>query len=88
MFGKSWCGYCSRSIHLLKTLTSQEVVVHDIDLRSDGNEIQNYLYKKTGQRTVPNIFINSTHIGGHSDLVDLNAEGKLVPMLEAAYSSS
>ena len=34
----------------------------------EGSEIQSYLLEKTGQRTVPNIFIAKKHIGGNSDL--------------------
>jgi glutaredoxin 3 len=34
----------------------------------DGSAIQAYLEKKSGQRTVPNIFIGGEHIGGNSDL--------------------
>ncbi len=35
----------------------------------------------TGQRTVPQIFIGSTHVGGHDDLVALDRRGGLMPLL-------
>lgn len=47
----------------------------------DGALIQGYLQEKTGQRTVPNIFIATKHIGGNSDLQQLHKMGKLEGML-------
>lgn len=47
----------------------------------DGQVIQLALYDKTGQRTVPNIFVQGNHIGGNSDLQSLHEQGKLRPML-------
>ena len=54
-------------------ISSPSIDIHVIELNemknpSDGSLIQQYLLQKTGQRTVPNIFINSKHIGGNSDL--------------------
>jgi glutaredoxin 3 len=43
--------------------------------------VKEYLLKKTGQRTVPSIFIESRHVGGNSDLEELHASGKLELML-------
>lgn len=42
---------------------------------NDGSDIQAYLAQKTGQRTVPSIFINGVHVGGNSELVALNNKG-------------
>lgn len=50
----------------------------------DGAEIQNALAELTGQRTVPNVFINHKHIGGNSDLQDKKASGELKKLLEEA----
>jgi len=54
-------------------ISSPSINIHVIELNemnnpSDGSMIQQYLATKTGQRTVPNIFINSKHVGGNSDL--------------------
>jgi glutaredoxin 3 len=54
----------------------------------NGDEIQGYLSQKTGQRTVPNIFIQQKHIGGNSDLQKLKSNGKLKEMLVAAGVTS
>eukprot|EP00977_Amphora_coffeiformis_P027976 scaffold34676_cov176-Amphora_coffeaeformis.AAC.5 len=50
----------------------------------DGPKIQAELLRLTGQRTVPNIFVGGTHVGGNSDLQALHhQEQGLMPMLEA-----
>jgi glutaredoxin 3 len=51
-------------------------------MEKNGREIQNALLVKTGQRTVPNIFINAEHIGGCDDLMELDARGELVKKLQ------
>lgn len=69
---------------------------HDIDVgvdyleidelpEEDGPLVQSYLMEKTGQRTVPSIFIMQKHVGGNSDLQQLHAAGTLEGLLlEAA----
>ncbi|KAG9027622.1 glutaredoxin [Tulasnella sp. UAMH 9824] len=83
IFSKTYCPYCRKAKELIKTfdLPEGEVEIIEIDIRDDGSAIQEYLKDKTGQRTVPNIFIKQEHIGGSSDLIDLNAAGKLAPKL-------
>lgn len=49
----------------------------ELDEVSEGQDIQDYLADKTGQRTVPNIFISGRHIGGNSDLQSLLSSGEL-----------
>jgi glutaredoxin 3 len=46
-----------------------------------GAQIQNYLLEKTGQRTVPNIFIGHKHIGGADAVAALHEQGELVKLL-------
>ena len=69
---------------------SININIHVIELNemqnpSDGSLIQQYLAQKTGQRTVPNIFINSKHIGGNSDLQAIGTT-KLKKMMLASDS--
>ncbi|KAF9158805.1 hypothetical protein DFQ27_006417 [Actinomortierella ambigua] len=80
-FGKSYCPFCRQAKQLLtdKGLTFK---IYEIDLQSEGADVQAYLLEKTGQRTVPNIFINGQHLGGHSDLVAASTSGKLDKMLQ------
>jgi glutaredoxin len=47
----------------------------------DGAAIQDYLQKKTGQRTVPNVFVAQQHVGGNSDVQAANSNGSLEKLL-------
>ncbi|KAI5116333.1 hypothetical protein M0805_002578 [Coniferiporia weirii] len=82
VFSKSYCPYCSKAKGLLKSKYGDvPTAVFELDERKDGSAIQDYLQQKTGQRTVPNIFIDTEHIGGSSDLVELQDKGKLATLL-------
>lgn len=48
---------------------------------AQGEAIQAYLLEKTGQRTVPNVFVNKTHIGGSDDLAKAERDGTLQKLL-------
>ena len=54
----------------------------------DGGAIQEYLGRKTGQRTVPNVFIEQNHIGGNSDVQKIKNAGKLKDLLVKAGAMS
>lgn len=77
---KSYCPYCTATKNLLKSL-GISFEVQELDNISDGAEIQSYLAEITGQRTVPNVFINGKHIGGNSDLQALNSKNGLKALL-------
>jgi glutaredoxin 3 len=66
-------------------LTQQGVpfTAWELDQRADWPAIQAALLHKTGQRTVPNIFIHQKHLGGASDLEAAIESGKLRAMLAA-----
>jgi len=82
VFSKSYCPYCKKAKAILKADASgKDLAIYELDERDDGSEIQDYLAKKTGQRTVPNIFIGGQHIGGSSDLIDIQKSGKLAQLL-------
>ncbi|AQZ18923.1 GRX1 (YCL035C) and GRX2 (YDR513W) [Zygosaccharomyces parabailii] len=82
---KTYCPYCQAT---LKTLfedlkfPQSKAVVLQLNTMSDGQEIQDALYEINGQKTVPNIYIDGKHIGGNSDLQELNSSGKLAKLLE------
>lgn len=67
VFSKSYCPYCSSSKKLLDSLGAKYKLV-ELDEVADGAALQDALQEISGQRTVPNIFINKKHIGGNSDL--------------------
>jgi glutaredoxin 3 len=84
VFAKSYCPYCRHTRSLLQEVVPSDVSVDIVDLdqmKEDGPLIQMELMTTTGQRTVPNIFINGEHIGGDSDFTKLHESGKLQEML-------
>uniref|UniRef100_A0A7N0TNR4 Glutaredoxin domain-containing protein n=1 Tax=Kalanchoe fedtschenkoi TaxID=63787 RepID=A0A7N0TNR4_KALFE len=83
VFSKSYCPYCARVKKLLAELGATFKAV-ELDIESDGGEIQAALAEWTKQRTVPNVFIGGKHIGGCDDTVALNSQGKLVLLLKEA----
>ena len=86
IFSKSHCPYCKAAKELLNEILKDEkfsdvrmdVVELDKLQNEDGSKIQAYLAQMTGQRTVPNIFIDSQHVGGNADLQEKHDEGVLV----------
>jgi len=81
VFSKSWCSYSRAAKQTLDAQGAKYTAV-ELDLIEDGSELQNALKDLTGQRTVPNIFINHEHIGGNSDLQSRRRE--LPELLKAA----
>ncbi len=71
---KTYCPYCSATKKMLNGL-DDDIFILELNTIDDGAEIQDALYDITGQRTVPNIFINGKHIGGNSDLQSLGKSG-------------
>ncbi|KAK7898982.1 hypothetical protein WMY93_019835 [Mugilogobius chulae] len=63
VFSKSYCPFCIQVKDLFKELQVDCNVV-ELDLIEDGTNYQEMLLEMTGQRTVPNVFINKTHLGG------------------------
>ncbi|MGL6110284.1 MAG: glutaredoxin domain-containing protein, partial [Rubrivivax sp.] len=67
-----------------KALLQQRGVRHIDEVRVDLEPAQRaQMMQLTGRRTVPQIFIGDTHVGGCDDLVDLDRRGALLPLLEA-----
>ncbi|RYP21373.1 hypothetical protein DL765_002274 [Monosporascus sp. GIB2] len=67
VFSKSYCPYCNATKQLLDSFGAKYYAL-ELDQVSDGSAIQTALQEMTGQRTVPNVFINRKHIGGNSDV--------------------
>ncbi|GAA5864252.1 hypothetical protein JCM3774_001270 [Rhodotorula dairenensis] len=76
IFSKSYCPYCRRAKQLLDSL-DEKYDVYELDQMDEGSDWQAYLAEKTGQRTVPSIFIDGEFIGGCSDLEAQHRGGKL-----------
>ncbi|PKA64588.1 Glutaredoxin [Apostasia shenzhenica] len=83
VFSKTYCPYCTKVKDLFSKLGVQCKII-ELDVESDGSEIQAALAEWTGQRTVPNVFISGKHIGGCDRVMEKHSEGKLVPLLTEA----
>ena len=80
MYTTAVCPYCVRAKQLLKARGVTEIEEVRVDL---DPERRDDMMQKTQRRTVPQIFIGDTHVGGCDDLHALDAAGKLKPLLEA-----
>lgn len=67
----------------IKDLNVASVGILELDHEADGSAIQDELANQTGQRTVPNVFINGKHIGGNSDVQALLSSGELKKLVAA-----
>jgi glutaredoxin 3 len=72
------CPYCMRAKQLLNTKGVRQIEEVRIDL-DDGQ--RQHMMQITGRRTVPQIFIGNTHVGGYDDLAALNQGGGLDSLL-------
>ena len=77
IYTTAWCPYCHAAKTLLndKGVSYNEIDVSDPDLRAS------MVQKANGRRTVPQIFIGDTHVGGYDDMADLERRGQLDPLL-------
>ncbi|MEI6643333.1 MAG: glutaredoxin 3 [Novosphingobium sp.] len=80
IYTKWGCPYCSRALALLGT---KGVSVTEYDITFGGEKRTEMLARAPQARTVPQIFINGTHVGGSDDLAALEAAGRLDPLLAA-----
>ncbi|MDR2335885.1 MAG: glutaredoxin 3 [Burkholderiaceae bacterium] len=81
MYTTAVCPYCIRAKQLLKAKGVEQVEEVRVDTNPDERV---KMMEITGQRTVPQIFIGDTHVGGHDDLVALDGRGGLMPLLQGA----
>jgi glutaredoxin 3 len=72
------CPYCVRAKSLL---AKKGVAVEEVDVFMDDGARKEMLAKSGGARTVPQIFIGDTHVGGCDELYALERDGKLDPLL-------
>jgi glutaredoxin 3 len=74
------CPYCARAKHLLK---EKGVAYEEVDVFMDTDARNDMETRSGGQRTVPQIFVGGTHVGGCDDLFALESAGKLDRLLGA-----
>jgi glutaredoxin 3 len=80
MYSTQVCPYCQMAERLLRSkgVTELEKILIDKDPLQRAE-----MMEKTGRRTVPQIYIGDTHVGGYDDLVALDRAGGLDPLLAA-----
>lgn len=81
MYTTAVCPYCTRAKQILKSKGVEQIE----EIRIDTDLAQrDHMLQTTGRRTVPQIFIGQTHVGGCDDLMALDAKGGLVSLLQAS----
>lgn len=78
MYSTGVCPYCQRAEALLKARGVDEIDKVRVDLEPERRD---EMVTRTGRRTVPQIFIGETHVGGFDDLAALDRDGKLSALL-------
>lgn len=80
IYSSDYCPYCTRA----KSLLTKRGVAQWEEIVVDGNsDVRAQMTQITGRTSVPQIFIGGTHVGGCDDLHALDAQGGLLPMLQA-----
>lgn len=79
MYSTAVCPYCVRAEMLLKQRGVKEINKIRIDLDPSQRAI---MMERTGRRTVPQIYIGDTHVGGYDDLAALDRQNGLLPLLK------
>jgi glutaredoxin 3 len=77
VYSKPFCPYCVAAKSLLR---EKGISYREIDISRDKAERED-MVRRTGQNTVPQIFIGAQHVGGFDDLSALDQRGKLDPLL-------
>jgi glutaredoxin 3 len=81
MYTTAVCPYCVRAKQLLKSKGVEQIEEIRIDLDATQRD---HMMQITGRRTVPQIYVGDTHVGGCDDLMALDAKGQLLPLLQLA----
>ena len=84
MYTTAVCPYCIRAKQILKARGVEQIE----EIRVDADPAARaHMMEVTGRRTVPQIFIGDTHVGGCDDLMALDARGGLVALLQAVKTA-
>ena len=80
IYTKPYCPYCIRAGSLLE---KKGVAFNEIEAAFDPEKRQEMVQRANGRATFPQIFIGERHIGGCDDMMALERDGKLDPLLAA-----
>lgn len=81
MYTTAVCPFCIRAKQILQSKGVEAIEEIRIDMQPEERA---KMMEVTGRRTVPQIFIGDTHVGGCDDLIALDGRGGLVPLLNGA----
>lgn len=81
MYTTAVCPYCIQAKRLLQSRGVAQIEEVRVDMQPQERV---RMMEITGRRTVPQIFIGETHVGGCDDLMALDGKGGLLPLLNAA----
>jgi glutaredoxin 3 len=79
VYSSPFCPYCFMAKKLLK---KKGVSFEEIDVMADPKRKPEMIERAQGRKTVPQIFIGDTHVGGYDDMAALDRDGKLDPLLK------
>lgn len=82
MYTTSWCPYCASARQLLE---QKGVELEEVDIEA-APAARAEMMSRSGRRSVPQIFIGETHVGGCDDLYDLDASGGLDKLLQTGVT--
>jgi glutaredoxin 3 len=82
MYATGWCPYCARARELLEC---KGIELEEIDIEA-APAARAEMMSRSGRRTVPQIFIGETYVGGCDDLHDLDADGGLDKLLQTGVT--
>jgi len=82
MYATAWCPFCERARTLL---ARKGIGYREIDVEDDP-KLREEMVRRSGRRTVPQIFIGERHVGGWDDLAALDRAGGLEPLVAGAHA--
>ena len=72
------CNYCAAAKHLLN---KKKITYTEFDIGADSSKMQEMQERTKGARTIPQIFVGETYVGGYNELKALEVAGKLNSLL-------
>ena len=78
MYSTGWCGFCARARALLER---KGIAFRDIDVEGEPG-LREEMLKRSGRRSVPQIFVGAQHVGGFEELYALERSGELDRLLK------
>ena len=82
IFSKTYCPFCKRAKALFDAL-NEEYLVIELNEMLEGEAIQAALLERTGQKTVPHVYVGERHLGGYNETKALEESGELAQLLAA-----